>query len=70
MVVGRYASIIPWAFDTPPLADAEEQGMLFFVEAAKCYGVALSDCDPAEPIDGHTDIADRLEHCIWLAEDG
>ena len=70
MIVGRYASIIPWAFDTPPLPDADPQAMLFYVSQDQCGDVSLADCDPSEPIDSHRDIAERIEHVLWLAEDG
>ena len=69
LIVGRYASVVPWDFETPPIADAETQALLFFVSEAECDGVSLSDYDPNDPVLTQHDIADRLTHIIWRAED-
>lgn len=69
LIVGRYASIVPWAFNTLPFTAFDIQSMIFFVSVDECDGIALSDYDPAEPIETHTDIADRMEHVLWLSED-
>ena len=70
LIVGRYASVIPWDFETSPIADADPQALLFFVSDAEYDAVSLSDYDPSDAIDTQHDIADRLEHVLWLAEDG
>lgn len=70
LIVGRYASVIPWDFETPPIADADPQALLFFVSDAECDGVPLSDYDPNDAVETQHDIADRIEHILWLAEDG
>lgn len=66
MIVGRYASIVPWAFDTPPIPDADPQAIIFYAPIEQCGDVRFADYDPAEPIDSQRDIAERLEHCLWL----
>jgi hypothetical protein len=70
LIVGRYASVVPWDFETRPFADADLQALLFFVSDAECDGVSLSDYDPSDAIDTQHDVADRIEHILWLAEDG
>ncbi len=70
LIVGRYASVVPWDFEMTPFANPNSQALLFHVSHDQCDGVSLSDYDPAEPIDTQHDIADRIEHILWLAEDG
>lgn len=70
LAMGRFASIIPWAFDTPVIADTEPEQLLFYVNADECDGVALDGYDPHDRADSQRDAADRLEHCLFLWEDG
>ncbi len=70
MVVGRYASVVPWAFDTPPIANANPQALVFFLSDNECEDVPLPDFDPIEPVDSQRDIAERIEHVLFLIEDG
>lgn len=67
--VGRYASIIPWNFETPPIADADPQALLFYASHDQCDGVSLADYDPNERIDTQHQAQDRLDHVIWRAQD-
>jgi hypothetical protein len=68
--VGRYASVIPWDFEMPPMADADPQALLFYVSHDQCDGASLADYDPAEAIDTQHEAGDRLEHILFKLADG
>ena len=70
LLVGRYASIIPWAFDQPPPTDFDPQAMLLLVSEDQCDGVSIAEFDPRDVIDTQRDVAERLFHVLFLAEDG
>ena len=69
LLVGRYASIIPFDFALPPPTAFDPQALLFLVSEDQCDGMSIAEFDQRDAIDSQRDVAERLIHVLFLAED-
>lgn len=70
LIVGQYAAIVPVSFaEPPPIIDHHADALPFYVSDEQCVGMSFTDFEPTAP-DTQTQGDVRLEHILWLMEDG
>lgn len=69
VVVGRYAEILPWDFDTLPTSDFDPQALPLFVSQSQAEALNLPPVADLSPPSGQGRAFDRLAHMIAKMED-
>lgn len=69
VVVGRYAEILPWDFDTLPTSDFDPQALPLFVSQSQAEALNLPPVADLSPPSGQGRAFERLAHMIAKMED-
>lgn len=69
VVVGRYAEILPWDFDTLPTSDFDPQALPLFVSQSQTEALNLPPVADLSPPSGQGRAFDRLWHMVAKMED-